>query len=226
MSTRFSILIVDYDGSVNRQYMQRAVQSVLSQSIDKSNYEIILLHDGPKQEAYEKELSAEQLQLVDQIIITEQRHNDWGHTLRDQGIRQAKGEYIIHLNADNILYPHALERLAYHADKDFPPIFDNAGAVKNNNDILIFSVYMMGVVFCNGGFSRRPGQEHDYSVILTGMPTKYRNIDCMQLVMKREKWLEQNGWYDKSRNSDGIMYPKFAEQYGARYIPELLGEHW
>jgi len=226
MNIRFSIIVVDYDGSVKREYMQRAIQSALLQTIDSSSYEIILLHDGPKKRPYEQELSPEELKSVNHVYISPERQNNWGHDLRDIGIRMAKGEYIIHLNADNILYPHALERLQYHADKELPPIYSQSGAIKNNNDILIFCLYMMGVVFCDGGFSRRPGQEQDYSIILTGMPTKFRNIDCMQLVMKRQKWLEVGGWYDKSRNSDGIMYPEFTQQFGARYIAELLGEHW
>jgi len=211
MTIKFSIIVVDYDGSVNRKYMQRAIQSALFQTLD---------------EPYEQELNEEEIPRLSNIVVSEQRENNWGHNLRNLGIKMAKGEYIIHLNADNILYPHALERLEYHANKAYPPIFDKHGDIKNKNDILIFSIYMMGVVFCNGGFSRRPGQEKDYSVILTGMPTKFRNIDCMQLVMKRELWLENNGWYDISRNSDGIMYPKFVEKYGARYVAELLGEHW
>lgn len=226
MSIRFSIIIVDYEKSVNRSYVRRAIQSILSQTFEQSQLEVILFHDGPKLKPYHQELAEEEFKRLDHIIISDQRHNDWGHTLRDQGIRLAKGEYIIHLNADNLLYPHALERLNFHAEKNYPPIFDHAGNIKNSNDILIFCVYMMGVVFCNGGFSRRPGEEETYSVILTGVPTKYRNIDCMQLVMKRQRWLEVGGWHDKSRNSDGIMYPKLVQQFGARYIPELLGEHW
>ncbi len=226
MSIRFSIIVVDYDQSVKREYMQRAIRSIMQQSLDSSQIEIILLHDGPKENAYQEELEEEEYQSIGSIIITDERFNDWGHSLRDMGINKAKGEYIIHLNADNVLYPEALTRLAYHADKDYPPIFDASGNIKNNNDILIFCLYMKGVVFCNGGFSRRPGQEDTYSVILTGMPTKFRNIDCMQLVMKRECWLKENGWHNRSRNSDGIMYPEFTQKYGARYIAELLGEHW
>jgi len=202
MSIRFSIIIVDYDQSVDRGYMRRAIRSVMNQNIDFNAIEILLFH------------------------ITEQRFNNWGHSLRNMGIQQAKGEYIVHLNADNILYPNALERLSYHADKAYPPIYDAAGNIKNNNDILIFCLSMKGVVFCNGGFSRRPGEEDSYAVILTGIPTKFRNIDCMQLVMKRENWLKENGWHDLSRNSDGNMYPEFVKKYGARYIAEILGEHW
>ena len=221
---KFSIIMIDYDQSVDRDYMQRAIQCLMIQTF--AEFEIILLHDGPKEIAYEHELNKEQFEFIDQIIISDKRHNNWGHTLRDQGIRAAKGEFIIHFNADNVLFPHALERLNYFADQDLPPIYDNQGNIKNNNTVLIFSIYMRGVVFCNGGYSRRVGEEDTYSTIMTGIPTRYGNIDCMQLVMKRECWLSENGWYDKSRNSDGVMYPEFVSKYGARYIPELLGEHW
>lgn len=226
MSIRFSIVIVDYDQSVKREYMQRAIRSTMNQSLDSTQIEVILLHDGPKEKDYKEELSLKEFNSINAIVISDKRFNDWGHSLRDMGIRQAQGEYIIHLNADNVLYPNALERLAYHADMDYPPIFDSQGNIKNNNNVLIFCLYMKGVVFCNDGFSRRPGQEDTYSIILTGVPTKFRNIDCMQLVMKREYWLKENGWHNRSRNSDGIMYPEFTQKYGARYIAELLGEHW
>ncbi len=216
--------MVDYDQSVDRDYMRRAIRGLMVQT--HTEFEIILLHDGPKKYSYQQELSDDEFNFIDQIIVTEKRFNNWGHTLRDMGIHAAKGEYIIHLNADNVIFPHALERLTFFADEKFSPIYDKYGEIKNDNSILIFSIYMRGVVFCNGGYSRRMGQESTYSTIMTGIPTRFRNIDCMQLVMKREKWLAEGGWYDKSRNSDGIMYPDLVTKYGARYIPELLGEHW
>ena len=220
----FSIIMIDYDQSVERDYMRRAINCLMSQTYQ--SFEIILLHDGPKEHDYSKELSKAQLEFIDQIIITDERLNNWGHSQRDMGIRAAKGDYIIHFNADNVLFPHALERLAFHATQELPPIYDTSGEIKNDNSILIFSIYMRGVVFCNGGYSRRVGQEDTYSTIMSGIPTRYGNIDCMQLVMKRECWLKENGWYDKSRNSDGVMYPDLVKKYGARYLAELLGEHW
>lgn len=224
LTPKFSIIMVDYDQTVDRDYMRRAIQCLMVQTF--TQFELILLHDGPKNTSYNDELNQQQFDFIDQIIVTEQRFNNWGHTLRDMGIRAAKGDYIIHFNADNVLFPHTLERFAFYADQNLPPIYDKHGVIKNDNTILIFSIYMRGVVYCNGGYSRRVGQEDTYSTIMTGIPTRFRNIDCMQLVMKRECWLAEDGWYDKSRNSDGIMYPDLVKKYGARYIPEVLGEHW
>ena len=216
--------MVDYDNSVKRDFMRRAVRCLMMQTLKE--FEVILIHDGPKKAPYSEELNPQELNFIDKIIISDTRKNDWGHSHRDHGMRIANGDYIVHLNADNVLYPHALERLALHADQDLAPIHDHKGVIKNTNNILIFSIYMKGVVFCNGSYTRRLGEEDRYATIMTGIPTKFRNIDCMQLVMKRECWLAENGWHDKSRNSDGIMYPEFVSKYGARYVPELLGEHW
>jgi hypothetical protein len=47
----------------------------------------------------------------------------------------------------------------------------------------------------------------------------------MQLVMKRQLWLDEGGWYDKSELSDGAMYEKFAAKYGYRTVGGVLGEH-
>ena len=49
---KFSIIIIDYDQSVDRAYMQRAIQCLMVQTF--SEFEIILLHDGPKEKSYEE----------------------------------------------------------------------------------------------------------------------------------------------------------------------------
>jgi hypothetical protein len=61
--------------------------------------------------------------------------------------------------------------------------------------------------------------------ILTGSPAIKHNIDCMQLVMKKDIWVKEGGWKDKTEQSDGNMYPYFVKKYGARYCYDILGEH-
>jgi hypothetical protein len=51
------------------------------------------------------------------------------------------------------------------------------------------------------------------------------NIDCMQLVMKRQLWLNEGGWFDKTPDGDGRMYQEFCAKYGYRTCGEVLGEH-
>jgi len=223
---KFTIVMVDCEQLVDRDFLRRAIQCLIIQTY--TEFEIILLHDGPKSQPYEDELNPEQFKFINQIIITEERSNDWRNSLRDIGIRSAKGEYIIVLNAENILYPHALQRLSYFSEQQLAPIYNKYGDIKNDNSILIFSVYLRGVIFCNDRYLKHNESEnnHIYSTIMTGIPTRQDNITSMQLIMKREHWLNEGGWHDKSRNSEGILYPELVKKYGARYIPELLGEHW
>src|ERR1043165_2007520 len=98
----FSIVCVHYQGTVTRDIYLRGVNSILSQTF--TDYELLVYHDGP--------LLDPDAPTPIPIRCTEMRHNDWGHSLRDRGIREAKGDYIVHFNADNVLYPHALELIA------------------------------------------------------------------------------------------------------------------
>ena len=89
---------------------------------------------------------------------------------------------------------------------------------------LIFPIKLMGMIVFRGG-SARLGDLKDMYTIMIGHPPVFRNIDCMQLVMKRELWLKEGGWRDKSQFSDGLMYEKFAAKYGYRGVGPVLGEH-
>jgi hypothetical protein len=66
----------------------------------------------------------------------------------------------------------------------------------------------------------------DNYMIFTGYPTIRNNVDAMQLVMKKDKWLAYGGWKDLREQGDGNMYPEFVSMYGARYCNKILGEHW
>ena len=66
----------------------------------------------------------------------------------------------------------------------------------------------------------------EYTLTLTGNPPVLNNIDAMQLVMRRDLWLAEGGWYDKSQAGDGPMYERFAAKYSYRCVDQILGEHW
>src|SRR5687768_14120246 len=95
----FSIVVVHYQGTVPHDIFLRGIESLRSQTF--RDHEILVYHDGP--------LLEPDVATPVPIRPTEKRFNDWGHSLRDIGIREARGEYILHFNADNILYPVALE---------------------------------------------------------------------------------------------------------------------
>ena len=140
------------------------------------------------------------------IRETKKRYNDWGHSLRDLGIKEAKGEYIIHLNPDNILYTDTLQEIA-----------------KIDSDIIICPIILEGTIRRVSGLTRtkREGDQ----VILDGFPPVHQNIDAMQLVMKTSLWRKYGGWYNKSEQSDGIMYQRFCSENDATYCGHIIGVH-
>lgn len=223
---RFSIVMPDYEATVPRDALRRAVVSVLRQS--SPAWELILLHDGPKAVPYAEELGP----LLDDARIrhasSPRRFADWGHSLRDWGMKSfCRGDYVLHLNADNILYGQALEEIALAIDEEQPPVFDRTtGRPLNRPDMILFPIVMRGFAVSNHFMWRYRGQEQSLAVVLGGLPIRKTTVDCMQLAIRRELWLAEGGWTDRSFDADGALYERFAGKYGCRMVAEILGEHW
>lgn len=218
MAVFFSVIVPYYDGSVSDDELTRCLASLAAQTF--RDFEVLLFHDGPPSRG----LPAPPADVPGYTPrCTSARANDFGHSLRDVGIRLAKGEYIIHLNADNLLYPFALEELAVSALREEPETVGNP--YRTNPELLVFPIVMRGMVGnVSTGIARTGNPAH--SIVLNGYPAMLGTIDCMQLVMKRELWIRYGGWYDKAANSDAQMYPRFITENGARMVGRVLGEHW
>jgi hypothetical protein len=212
---KFSIIVVHYQGVNPHEIFLRGIASLQAQTF--RDFEILCYHDGP--------LLEPEVEFPIAVKCTDQRYNDWGHTLRDMGIREARGDYILHFNADNLLYPEALEEIAREIDRA-PRLFSSRDrSALDTNDIIIFPIKMWGLMKFRQHTVQTKGDQNFY-LILNGTPPMYQNIDCMQLVMKRELWLAEGGWYDKRNEGDGLMYEQFALKYGYRLVGPVLGEHF
>lgn len=226
-SPKFSIIVPHYDETISDEVFVRGITCLLNQTY--KNFEVLIYHDGPISrpipEIY-KNLQNHKL------VITDKRENNWGHGNRNRGIHDSKGEFIIHFNPDNILYDNALDEINKTIEEEPYPramTINSSGRriLLGNNDIIIFPILMIGHYRfgLNNYYCFRVKQNDYHSTIMTGDPAVKYNIDCMQLVMKRSLWLEYGGWYNKTNESDSIMYPKFVDDLGARYCNKVLGEH-
>lgn len=211
---RFSIVVVHYQGTVPHSVFCRGIESLRAQTFP--DYEILAYHDGP--------LLNPTVALPVPVRCTEVRYNDWGHSLRDRGIREARGEYIVHFNADNVLYPSALEEINREIERP-QRLLNGEPIVEDTNEIIIFPIRMWGLMRPRDRVIQYKGDPKFY-LILTGIPPVVQNIDCMQFVMKRELWLREGGWADKRELSDGFQYQKFARKYGYRAVGPILGDHF
>lgn len=218
---RYSIIVPHYDGTISDALLLRGLGSLAQQTF--ADFEVLLYHDGPLSRPL-PELASLGLGERLQVEITGQRHNDWGHSLRDRGIAQARGEYIVHFNPDNVLYPKALEVIEHWSRVAVRP--NPTPKMTENPDILIFAILMRGMSYSGRGALYRNTAWSDSVLLYTGLPATPGLIDCLQLVAKTAIWREIGGWYDRSLASDGLIYARLVEERGARYVPAVLGEHW
>ena len=96
--------------------LRRAVDSVLFQTLDQSKIEIILVDDASTDAT--GELCDEYAARVDNITahhIKPVLHTGNLGVPRNEGLRQAKGEYVLLMDADDWLGPDCLNRLLAHA---------------------------------------------------------------------------------------------------------------
>ena len=213
---RFSIVVPYHHSVVSFSEMNNLLGSLKNQTF--TDFEIIVIHDGPNPDR--EKIDKKDIKYLESNI----RVNDWGHTPRDFGISISRGQYIIHLNCDNLLYENALEKLNDLIERDIEFINNYGGHHFDSKDILIFPIILHGQT--TDGFHLFRDKSSDKKLILTGYPPQPNFIDCMQLVMKRSRWNFYGGWYDKSFASDGAMYSRFVrENLGALYESEILGEH-
>lgn len=83
------------------------VQSFLNQT--NPNWRLHVIHDG-HDEAFQTQMQAycEKDNRI-RFSWTGERCNDWGHTLRNEGLKLSTGEYILITNGDNYYVPSFVE---------------------------------------------------------------------------------------------------------------------
>lgn len=96
---RFSIIIPVYNKS---RYIAKTIESVLAQSVD--DFELILVNDGSTDTSLEIMRS-----IHDCRIRIMDKANGGVSSARNAGISTAQGEWITFFDADDIMYPDALE---------------------------------------------------------------------------------------------------------------------
>lgn len=225
----FTVVVVHYEGSVSRNEAIRCLQSLYHQKYN--NFEIILLHDGPRSLPWETIDFPPPAGVIIKTHCTGQRYNDYGHSLRDIGIRMARGEYVLITNADNYHYTDMLMRIYMEIIKPYPKtVLNNVN--RTAPDIIIYGILASGYISLGTHDNIIDFREFNMQMArqqwmyLSGYPSIVKNIDCMQFVMRRELWLREGGWYIKdSQAADGVLFQDMVKRYGIRYVVGPLAEH-
>ncbi|WP_195985502.1 glycosyltransferase family 2 protein [Clostridium sp. D33t1_170424_F3] len=98
---RFSIIVPVYNA---KEFLRECLESICHQSY--ADYEVLLIDDGSEDNSVEicKEYTS------DPRFILIQKENGGVSSARNMGIESAVGEYILFMDADDILADHALQK--------------------------------------------------------------------------------------------------------------------
>lgn len=220
---KFSVIMVDFEGSVSREIFRRGVECFGRQTFQ--DFELLIYHDGPKSQSYELDLEGCRLPKNIKSFETPKRENNWGHGNRNRGIYEATGDWIIHTNADNVFYETGLADLAEAIDEENWALTPS-NRMTTDWDVIVFPIIMRGYSALRDYFVRKEQYDDRLSIILPGVPVELYRIDAMQFVMKRKLWLKFGGWSDTSETSDGKLYQKFAQKTSVFQLTSVIAEHW
>ncbi len=105
MDRLFSIIIPCYNAA---GFIDRAIQSVMDQTLDRSEYEIIAVNDASTDDTLEHLYNWEK-QYPETIRVISYEENLRQGGARNKAIKEACGEYLDYLDADDWLEPDALQ---------------------------------------------------------------------------------------------------------------------
>ena len=126
---KVSIIIPVYNVE---KYLPACLDSVLGQTL--KDIEVIAVDDAsPDGSAQVLEEYARKDRRVSVIRLSENRMQGYG---RNRGLRQAKGQYVYFLDADDMIVPQALEELCSEAERErLDGIFFDSEAIYENEDL-------------------------------------------------------------------------------------------
>jgi len=101
-------------------YINRCIESLESQDIDKNLYEIICINDGSPDNCRE---IVENLQKKYSNIVLINQENQGVSMARNNGIAIAKGKYILPIDPDDYLVPNTFKRIANLVEADNYDVF-------------------------------------------------------------------------------------------------------
>lgn len=110
MDIKISIIVPAYN---SEKYIEKCVDTVANQTF--KNFEMLVINDGSIDDTGEILKNEQKKYNWLRVINTENRGQ--GHA-RNIGIREAKGEYILFLDSDDLLKPDTLEKTLNKIEKD------------------------------------------------------------------------------------------------------------
>jgi glycosyltransferase involved in cell wall biosynthesis len=172
------------------------------------NLEVIVLNDGST-DPFAQEVFAQQQALYPHFRFLSQDNAGIGAT-RNRGLAEARGEYFIPMDADNVARPHMIERFvsAMQRNPDLAALTCFCVAFKDEHDL--------------------QNQEYQYAYRPTGGPhilAGIKNIYGDANAIFRTAWFRASGGYETDRDSSWEDLEAFVKLVNAGYRMDTLPEY-
>jgi len=133
MIPQISIVIDTYNYS---KYIEKAIDSVLNQTISKKMYEILVVDDGSVDDTPRRVMA------YGNKVIYHRKRNGGQASAFNVGVSLARGEFISFLDADDYFYPTKLERVlkAFNDDMAVGVVFNKFDMVDEQGEIIYYNM--------------------------------------------------------------------------------------
>lgn len=201
-----SVIVPAYNAE---KYIEDTLKSIIAQTY--RNIEILVIDDGSKDKTAEIVNSFAQ---VDNRIKLLQQPNAGVAAARNLGIAKSQGEFIAPIDADDIWYPHNLE-------KQVQSLMQSDESVGFS---YAWSVFIDGESNLSGGYQAAKDAGNVLLPLLIG-----NFVGNASATVIRRNCLEEIGGYNcqlKAQNAQGCedwdLYLRIAENYQICLVPEFL----
>lgn len=185
------------------------VSSMINQTY--TNWELLLIHDGPNSTSLEKLITAIGDNRI-KYIETKERRGQWGHPIRQTCLRNIDlmvpdAEYVVITNGDNHHVPHFLEYLINGFDSDTLVTYCSQfvhGYESWQKTSIIENMQT--------SFKNMEWEVYKYGIIDTRLQLGYIDIAC--IVVKKEV-AKAIGWNSFEHSSDWEFMNEIMVRYGA-----------
>jgi GT2 family glycosyltransferase len=157
------------------------------------NWELLLIHDGPNSTGLQERLEQLNEPRV-RYYKSSRRYDDWGHSLRDLGLKHIEnepieGDFVVITNADNYYCPGFLKIM-----------------------LAAFEASLVAV-FC-------PMIHDHHGWRLLDAQLEHKHIDCGCVMVRREAALE-TGWTSREYAADWVYISQLVTRYGSHRLKKI-----
>jgi len=189
------------------KYIARAIRSCIEQSLSKTDFEIIVVNDSSKDSTkYILESYGHWIRVIDHA------DNKGLPYSRNQGIMNAKGDYIVNLDADDYLHPDFLKICNLYMEFNHPDAVASDYFLVDDNETILNKISIheqpiaCGIMFkkslmINIGLydtKLRIGEDVDFRIRFE----KHYKIERINLPLYRYRLHKQNLTIDEEKNRE------------------------